>query len=52
MNAGLLWKVPDEDPRSTEQDICFVPGADPYIFVATIVLPVRPAVSAHRKAGS
>jgi predicted GIY-YIG superfamily endonuclease len=38
----FVWKVPDEDPCSTEQDICFVPGADPYSFIATIVLPAWP----------
>ncbi len=41
-DCDFVWKVPDEDPCSTEQDICFVPGADPYSFIATVVLPAWP----------
>jgi hypothetical protein len=41
--CNFVWKVADEDPCSTEQDICFVPGADPYSFVATVALPAWPA---------
>ena len=38
-HCSFTWKVSDEDPCSDEQDICFVPGADPYSFIATVVLP-------------
>ena len=32
----------DEDPCREEKDICFVPGADRYSFIATVVLPAWP----------
>ncbi|HRN55346.1 MAG TPA: hypothetical protein PLL71_02775, partial [Agriterribacter sp.] len=38
----FVWPVQDEDPCTEEKDICFVPGADPYSFIATVVLPAWP----------
>ncbi len=32
----------DEDPCIDENNICFVPGTDPYSFIATIALPAWP----------
>lgn len=36
------WFVDDGDPCTEEKKICFVPGADPYSFIATVVLPAWP----------
>lgn len=36
------WKVTTEDPCVKEDDICFIPGQDPYSFIATAVLPAWP----------
>lgn len=38
----FVWPVQDEDPCTQEKDICFVPGADRYSFIATVVLPAWP----------
>lgn len=35
------WQLP-EDPCVDVKNICFVPGTDPYSFIATIVLPAWP----------
>ena len=37
------WNDPDEDPCTDDDPICFEPGADPYSFIATVVLPAWPA---------
>lgn len=37
------WKRSDDlDPCHTQKDICFIPGADPYSFIATVALPAWP----------
>jgi len=41
-DCRFVWKVPDDDPCSDEEDICFVPGADRYSFIATVALPAWP----------
>lgn len=38
----FVWPAQDDDPCTEEKDICFVPGADRYSFIATIVLPAWP----------
>lgn len=37
------WIVTDNDPCSEEHNVCFIPGSDPYSFIATVVLPAWPA---------
>jgi hypothetical protein len=37
------WSDPDEDPCTDDTPVCFEPGADPYSFIATVVLPAWPA---------
>ena len=37
------WRDSDEDPCTVNKSICFVPGADRYSFIATVVLPGWPA---------
>jgi hypothetical protein len=37
----LQWQLP-EDPCSEMKNICFVPGTDPYSFIATIAMPAWP----------
>ncbi len=41
-DCKFTWKVDDDDPCSEEEDICFVPGSDPYSFIATVALPAWP----------
>lgn len=41
-HCSFTWKVPFTDPCDEQEDICFVPGADPYSFIATVVLPAWP----------
>ncbi|WP_161887921.1 hypothetical protein [Pontibacter russatus] len=36
------WKEPETDPCAAQPDICLIPGADPYSFIATVVLPAWP----------
>lgn len=36
------WELPAEDPCAKEKKYCFVPGADPYSFIATVALPAWP----------
>ncbi|MFM9908573.1 MAG: hypothetical protein ACKVOW_04455, partial [Chitinophagaceae bacterium] len=36
------WKKPSLDPCEEEKPVCFIPGQDPYSFIATIVLPAWP----------
>ena len=36
------WNLSEEDPCKEGKSYCFVPGADPYSFVATVVLPSWP----------
>jgi len=39
----FLWKPgSDVDPCEDEKPICFVPGCDPYSFIATVALPAWP----------
>jgi hypothetical protein len=37
------WKEPAPDPCADQLDVCFIPGADPYSFIMTVVLPAWPA---------
>lgn len=37
------WSEFDDDPCADQPDVCFIPGADPYSFIATVVLPAWPA---------
>ncbi|HEX4850783.1 MAG TPA: hypothetical protein VFV08_08260, partial [Puia sp.] len=37
------WEIDSPDPCKKDEKICFIPGADPYSFVATVVLPAWPA---------
>lgn len=32
----------DEDPCDTKLPVCFVPGSDPYSFIATVIMPAWP----------
>ncbi|WP_214227654.1 hypothetical protein [Pedobacter sp. B4-66] len=41
-HCDYQWIVSDDDPCSEAHDICFIPGSDPYSFVATVVLPAWP----------
>ncbi len=41
-NCNFIWSGPDDDPCSDQPDVCFVPGVDPYSFIATVVLPAWP----------
>lgn len=36
------WIVPSEDPCDKDKSYCFTPGADPYSFIATVLLPAWP----------
>lgn len=36
------WDMPKDDPCTRDEKICFIPGADPYSFTATVILPVWP----------
>lgn len=36
------WPLSEEDPCTKGQSYCFVPGTDPYSFIATIALPAWP----------
>lgn len=38
----FIWKVPEPHPCEELTDICFIPGADPYSFIATVALPAWP----------
>ena len=43
-HCHFTWEIPGvQDPCNQQQNICFVPGADPYSFIATIALPAWPA---------
>ena len=42
-DCKFQWDQPDEDPCTDDTPICFVPGADPYSFIATVALPAWPA---------
>lgn len=37
-----VWKFPDTDPCNKISDALFIPGADPYSFIATVALPSWP----------
>lgn len=41
-HCGYKWLADDKDPCSEEKDVCFIPGSDPYSFIATVVLPAWP----------
>jgi hypothetical protein len=41
-DCEFIWQADDQDPCSEEDDICFIPGTDPYSFIATIALPAWP----------
>ncbi len=36
------WVLPDDDPCEKGKKYCFVPGRDPYSFIATAILPAWP----------
>lgn len=38
---NFTWKLP-KDPCAEDKEICFVPGIDPYSFIATVALPAWP----------
>ena len=38
-NLRYKWILDHSDPCSTSEDICFLPGQDPYSFIATVILP-------------
>lgn len=38
----FTWKLPDDDPCEKEKEYCFIPGTDPYSFIATAILPAWP----------
>lgn len=39
----FTWDPEEEDPcKQSATPVCFVPGADPYSFIATVVLPAWP----------
>jgi hypothetical protein len=43
-HCHFTWEIPgEEDPCLGQKNICFVPGVDPYSFIATIALPAWPA---------
>jgi len=35
----FTWSEPNEDPCADFPDVSFIPGADPYSFIATVALP-------------
>jgi hypothetical protein len=41
-HCNYEWLVSDDDPCNQANDICFIPGSDPYSFVATVALPAWP----------
>ena len=42
-DCEFQWEEKVEDPCDESDPICFVPGYDPYSFIATIALPAWPA---------
>lgn len=38
----FTWEMPEPDPCAEISKICFIPGADPYSFIATVALPAWP----------
>ena len=52
-HCNYTWLSPDDDPCKQVRDICFIPGSDPYSFIATVALPAWPLrfrTAAGRKA--
>ena len=41
-HCDYKWTASVDDPCNEEHDICFIPGSDPYSFVATVALPAWP----------
>ena len=41
-SCQFTWMVAADDPCMDGQSFCFLPGADPYSFIATVVLPAWP----------
>lgn len=41
-NCEFTWELPKGDPCTSKKCYCYVPGADPYSFLATVVLPAWP----------
>jgi hypothetical protein len=42
-DCSFTWQVPvTDDPCMVDETICFVPGTDPYSFIATVALPAWP----------
>src|SRR5690606_11064039 len=41
-HCDYKWTASVDDPCNEEHDICFIPGSDPYSFVATVALPASP----------
>ena len=40
--CAWAWSEPNGDSCAQRPDVCFVPGADPYSFIATVALPAWP----------
>lgn len=40
--STFTWQEESEDPCAENPVVCFVPGTDPYSFIATVVLPAWP----------
>jgi len=40
--CNYSWNADRSDPCREEKDICFIPGSDPYSFIATVALPAWP----------
>lgn len=52
-HCNYTWLPPNDDPCNQARDICFIPGSDPYSFIATVALPAWPLrfrTAAGRKA--
>jgi hypothetical protein len=42
-DCHFTWQAPvTDDPCAADETICFVPGTDPYSFIATVALPAWP----------
>ena len=42
-DCSFTWQAPaTDDPCVVDEKICFVPGTDPYSFIATVALPAWP----------
>jgi hypothetical protein len=39
----FTWSDQEDDPCADQPDVCLIPGADPYSFIATVALPAWPS---------